>query len=116
MGSSFDDTLGKEKNNPNSDWKLYQANMQETRASLNSKIHALNIAKGELAIKTNYIEFIQKENTDLKLKCNFLEAQVKQDEALIKYIRQVNPEAVDEALDKILEDSFPIDVNVSKKK
>lgn len=85
--------------------------MQETRASLNSKIHALNIAKGELAIKNNYIDFIQKENTDLKLRCNFLEAQVKQDQTLIKYVRQVNPKAVDEAMDNILEDSFPTKKN-----
>lgn len=82
--------------------------MQETRASLNEKIHALQIAKADLAVKNDYINFIQKENTDLKLKCNFLEAQVKQDKALISYVRQVNPKAVDEALDNILEDSFPI--------
>jgi hypothetical protein len=110
MSSTFDNSVdvGKEKNNPNSDWKLYQTNMQETRASLNSKIHALNIANGELAIKNNYIDFLQKENTNLKLKCNFLEVQAKQDQALIKYIEEVNPKAVEEAMDKILDDSFPI--------
>jgi hypothetical protein len=85
--------------------------MQETRASLNAKIHALQVTKAELAIKNDYIEFIQKENNNLKIKCNFLETQVKQDQALISYVKKVNPEAVEQAMDNILEDSFPVKKN-----